>query len=189
MTKIDITERVLKTRAEKKEKERQREEELFSEMTMPQWMQAPFDEYFSEKESLSESNSNVITIDFNRPALEIPKALAASSVSKQKERWYDQGIIAFKDVSGAILNIIFNKTTDSNAIDITVTVTDGESEFLKPYSGLSKLQCSLFDHQTELATLTASVNHNGSFMFAEGVVLKDYEPSNNNDFISLRFHH
>jgi hypothetical protein len=185
MKKIDITDRVIQIRADKK----QQEAEAISGLTLPEWMQTPFDHYFSDQKKHGGSTSNVMTIDFSKPALNMPKALAASSISKEKSHWYDQGNIAFKDTNGAVLNIIFNKISDSNAIDITVTVSDGESNFLKPYSGLSHLNCSLFDKRTELATLKASVNHNGSFMFAEGIVLEDDEPSDSSEFISLRFHH
>lgn len=185
MKKIDITDRVINIR----EKNKHKEMEVLSSMTMPEWMQSPFDNYFSQKSNHATVDNNVISIDFSKPALDMPKALAASSISKEKTRWYDQGNIAFKDPNGSILNIIFNKISDSNAIDISVTVTEGESEFLKPYCGLSHLNCSLFDKRTELATLKASVNHNGSFMFAEGHILEDYEPSDSSEFISLRFHH
>ena len=185
MKKIDITDRVIKIREEKKQQERA----ALSHLTLPEWMQSPFDSYFFTQEKQDHTTSNIINIDFSKPALNMPKALAASSISKEKTHWYDQGNIAFKDSNGAILNIIFNKISDSNAIDITVTVSDGESDFLKPYSGLSHLNCSLFDNRIELATLKASVNHNGTFMFAEGIVLEDYEPSESSEFISLRFHH
>lgn len=185
MNRIDISDRVIQIRESRKAQEL----EVLSSMSMPDWMQTPFDHYFAPNTDTPLANDSVIHIDFSKAALDIPKALAASSIDQDAKRWYDQGIIAFKDVSGAILNIIFNKTSDSNAIDITVTVSEGESHFLKPYCGLSNLNCSLFDKRTELATLTAAVNHNGSFMFAEGVVIEDYEPSDSNEFISLRFHH
>ncbi len=192
MKKIDITDRVLKLRSEKK----LRDQKTLESMTMPEWMQSPFDEYFEKNSSTNSSTisaentkkDNVVKIDFSQNALEIPKALAASSVAHDKTPWYEQGVIAFKDVSGAIMNIIFNKESDSNIIDITVTVTDGDSSFLKKYCGLSDLRCSLFDKKIELASLTAAVNHNGTFMHAEGIVLESYEPNDGEDFISLRFH-
>jgi hypothetical protein len=185
MNKIDITDRVLEARQDNQQKET----EALSKMTMPEWMQTPFDAYFSTEDKNSADKTNVIAIDFSLPALDIPKALAASSMNQQNTHWYDQGIIAFKDINGSMLSIIFNKNSDSNSIDITVTVSEGESIFLKPYSGLSNLNCSLYDKRTELAQLTAAVNHNGSFMFAEGIVLENYEPGDSNEFISLRFHH
>jgi hypothetical protein len=185
MNTIDITDRVLNAR----EDNRKQEKEVLSNMTLPEWMKTPFDAYFSTEETSPSGKNNVIDMDFSLPALEVPKALAASSINQENAHWYDQGIIAFKDINGSMLSIIFNKNSDTNAIDITVTVSEGESIFLKPYSGLSNLNCSLYDKRTELAQLTAAVNHNGSFMFAEGIVIEDCEPSDCNDFISLRFHH
>ncbi len=180
--KIDITDRVIKLRYEQQEKENA----LLDGMVLPKWMQTPFDEYFAEQKK--HSANNIVTVDFSAPSISIPKKLAAASMESQLEHWYDQGVIAVKDASGAILNIIFNKISDSDSIEITVTVTDGEYGLLQKYSGMSNIGCSLFDNTTELASLTAAVNHNGTFMHAEGVIKQGKEPQNSNDFISLRFY-
>ena len=182
VNKIDITNRVIKVRAEQQKKEN----DILASMSLPSWMQTPFDEYFSE--DMSKTSTNVVNVDFSAPSINIPKKLAASNIESQLQYWYDQGVVAFKDTSGAILNIIFNKVSHSDSIEITVTVTDGDYSLLQKYSGMSNIGCSLFDSTTELASLTAAVNHNGTFMHAEGIIKQGTEPTDGNDFISLRFY-
>lgn len=177
MKKIDITKNVIQARQQLLTEEQQK----LDSMTLPSWMQTPFDEYFYQ------APDNVVSVDFQQ-AFHIPKALAASSVTKEKTPWYDQGLIAFKDQNGAILNIIFNKASQSDTIDITVTVTDGDSVLLNTLAGNSDVCCSIYDKETELAKLTASVNLEGNFMYAEGVVLETYEPADSDQYISLKFH-
>lgn len=184
MKKINITEKMINVRTAQKEQEKK----TLSTMALPEWMQTPFDEYFEEKNKQeSITNSNVVTVNFSTQNIQIPKALAAANTMASHNNWYDQGTIAFKDSSGAILNIIFNKSSDSDAIEITVTVSAGEYSLLQQYSSMMNINCALFDNNTKLASLTAAVNHNGTFMHAEGSVISDKEPSDGHDFISLRF--
>lgn len=187
MKKIDITKEVTRIRSENKDKE----QAALATMTLPEWMQKPFDAHFSKKNSAyaSDNEQRVIEVDFSRPTLAMPKALAASSMSAEQASWYDQGQLTFKDNNNATVDVAFNKVSDSDAIDITISVIDGESDVLTPYCGLSELSCSLYDNTTELAKLTATINHDGTFMFAEGIVLEDKEPRDSNAFISLHIHH
>ncbi len=178
MKKIDITERVIQAR----QKLLNEEHAKLQNMQLPACMQQPFDEHFHN------TPNNVVTVDFSQHTLEIPKALAAASAAQVKTPWYDQGVIAFKDTNGAILNIIFNKVSHSNEINVTVTVSDGESGFLRALARRSDLHCSLYDKGIALASLHASVNFDGTFMYAEGTIIEEYEPADCDHFISLKFH-
>jgi hypothetical protein len=189
MKTIDISQEMINIRQEDKAIENA----FLSNNTLPHWMRKPFDHYFST-DSLSDiKDSNIISVDFSQVTLKIPKALAASAIGSEKTPWHDQGMISFKDNNGAILSITFNKSSHTSGIDVTVHVTQGKSLLLHTYCGQSALQCSLFDGEKELAALTAAVNHNGTFLYAEGSIVDDYflegnESTNSGDFIALHFH-
>jgi len=184
MTTIDISQKMIQSR----QKDKAIESDFLKNNTLPTWMKKPFDAYFSADSSSHITNSNIINVDFSQTTLKIPKALAASAIAREKTPWYDQGMVSFKDEGGAILSIIFNKSSNTSDIDVTVNVTQGESLLLHSYCGQSSLECSLFDGDKKLAALTAAVNHNGTFFYAEGNVVDDYESINSDDFIALHFH-
>lgn len=188
MKTIDISQLVSKKVQAKRKREFLDLEQRCQQEWMPTWMKTAYDDFISDQPSTPSSSTNVINIDFSRPKLEIPKALAASSADMQQRPWYEQGVISYKDAENALLSITFNKDNHSDAIDITVSVTGGDSSLLQEMKGKSDIQCSLVDHHSELARLNASIDINGTFLYAEGQVLEDYEPEQASDNLSLIFH-
>ncbi len=178
---IDITQHIIQLReATKKE-----EAEMLANKVLPEWMQKPFDAYFSKKPE--KENSNVIPVNFGQSIMNIPKALAAGSLAQADQRWYEQGMISYKNDDGAILSVTFNKATDHDGIDVTVFVSEGDSDFLTPFQGQSNIRCSVYDKEVQLASLEASVNHDGSFMYAEGKVINEQSMNEGGDHLSVRF--
>lgn len=186
MKTIDISSLVSQKMQHKKRKEFLELDQRCQQNWMPAWMKTAYDDFIHDESSAS--TTNIIHIDFSRPKLEIPKALAASSIGAQQRPWYEQGVISYRDIEGALLNITFNKDNHSDSIDITVSVVGGNSTLLQGMKGQSDILCSLVDHNSELARLSATVDINGTFLYAEGQVIEDYEPEESSDNLSLIFH-
>lgn len=192
MKKIDITERIINIRSQKNLQEQQ----LLASKKMPTWLQAPFDEYYansSEKNLATNTDTpgkqdNVMFVDFSHPKFEIPKMLAAANVNHTKKAWYEAGSLSFKDANDATIQVLFNKPSDQNNIDIMISVLDGESVFLQQYAGVSNLECSLFDDKIAMASLMATVNEKGNLMHAEGKIIRSTEPKNGAESLTLYFH-
>lgn len=185
MKKVDITDKVLEQRKEAKRKEM----ESLSKMTLPDWMQKPFDEYFASGAAADpqSADSNIVHANFEKRAFFVPKSLAASSIATEQQTWYDCGSVAFSEVEGSLLSITFNKSSDSQQIDIIAEVTEGSSPIMQHYMGQSDISCCIFDKDIKLASLQATFNHSGTFMHAEGTIIEDYEPNDGNDHITIQF--